>query len=59
MEDEEPLKEQEKKPINSAKLETFRVIKAFTLDKHYPRNSYFTSSDKQIIKKLSNENYIN
>jgi hypothetical protein len=56
MDEEQPL--EEKKPIKFGKPETFKVLKAFTLDKHYLKNSTFMSSDKRVIEKLLNEKYI-
>jgi len=56
MDEDQPL--EEKKPNKFGKTEVFKVLKAFTLDKHYPKNSTFVSSDKKVIEKLLNEKYI-
>lgn len=56
----EEEKEEKKEVIKfeKTKPQSFKVIKAFTADKHYSKNSVFVSSDKKLIEKLLNEKYI-
>lgn len=56
LEEREEKKEMGK--FTKPKSESFKVLNPFTLDKHYRKNSIFESSDRKLIKKLLNENFI-